>query len=81
MSMLPISGREFQNRILASNPIRDLSTPFSSDDVNKAAEAILQRDRFDRFLADSDSEEEKSSGEESSSDSDDESSDSESEDD
>ena len=70
-----------ENRILARNPIRDLSTPFSSEDVDKAAEAILQRDRFDRFLADSDSEKERSSGEESSSDSDSESSDSESEDD
>jgi hypothetical protein len=70
-----------ENRILARNPIRDLSTPFSSEDVDKAAEAILQRDRFDRFWADSDSEKERSSGEESSSDSDSESSDSESEDD
>jgi hypothetical protein len=69
-----------ENRILARDPIRDLSDPFGVDEVDAAAAAILQRDRFDRALEDSDSEDEDSSDEESSSDSDDESSESESED-
>ena len=72
---------KIERRILARNPIRDLSEPFNVDDVDKAAEAILQRDRFDIVSAVTDSEGGESSGDESSSGSDDESSDSESEDD
>ena len=68
-----------ENRLLAGDPVRDLSEPFEVDDIDRAAEAILQRDRFDRALDDSDSDEEDSSGVESSSESDDESSSDESE--
>src|SRR5882762_1871565 len=69
-----------ENRILAKNPIRDLSEPFEAIEIDTAASAVLQRDRFDRAFDDSDSDSEGSSVEESSSESDDESSDSESED-
>jgi U3 small nucleolar RNA-associated protein 14 len=69
-----------ENRILVRDPVRDLTQPFGIEDIDTAAEAILQRDRFDRVLADTDSESEESSGDESSSESDSESSDSESED-
>jgi hypothetical protein len=69
-----------ENRLLAKDPIRDLSEPFEVDDIDRAAEAILQRDRFDRALDESDSESDDSSGMESSSESDDESSESESDD-
>ena len=68
-----------ENRILARNPVRDLSEPFEVDEIDTAAAAILQRDRFDRALDDSDSEVD-SSADESSSDSSEESSESESED-
>jgi hypothetical protein len=69
-----------ENRLLAGDPVRDLSEPFEVDDIDRAAEAILQRDRFDRALDDLDSEDEDSSGVDSSSDSDDESSESETDD-
>src|SRR6202790_4034349 len=69
-----------ENRILASNPIRDLSEPFGVEEIDTAASAILQRDRFDHALDDSESEEEDSSAGESSSESEEDSSDSESED-
>jgi hypothetical protein len=69
-----------ENRILTRNPVRDLSEPFSIGEIDTAAEAILQRDRFDTALDDSESDDERSSGEESSSEgSDDFSSDSDSE--
>src|SRR3984885_628269 len=69
-----------ENRILTRDPVRDLSEPFSIGEIDTAAEAILQRDRFDTALEDSDSDDERSSGEESSSEgSDDFSSDSDSE--
>lgn len=68
-----------ENRILARDPVRDLSAPFRSREIDTAAEAILQRDRFDRVMADTDSEDEDSSGSETESESDDESEDSESE--
>jgi len=71
-----------ENRILTQNPLRDLSEPYSVVDINAAAEAILQRDRFDTALDDSDTEDGWSSGEESDSEDsdDDDSSDSDSED-
>ena len=70
-----------ENRILTRNPVRDLSEPFSIFEIDTAAEAILQRDRFDTALDDSDSDDERSSGEElTSEDSDEETSDSDSED-
>lgn len=68
-----------ENRILAHDPVRDLSEPFEVDEIDTAASAVLQRDRFDCVLDDSETEED-SSADESSSDSDDESSESESED-
>ena len=68
-----------ENRILAKDPIRDLSDPFTVEEVDTAAAAILQRDRFDCAFEDTDSEGDSSYGE-SSSESDDESSESESED-
>lgn len=71
-----------ENRILVHDPVRDLSVPFSTQEIDTAAEAILQRDRFDRVLADTDTEEEEeTSGEESDSESEDETTESESEDD
>jgi hypothetical protein len=69
-----------ENRILAKNPVRDLSEPFEIDEIDNAASAVLQRDRFDRAFDDSDSEDEDSSEEDSSSDSDYDTSESESED-
>src|SRR5882762_4209768 len=54
-----------ENRILTRNPVRDLSEPFSIGEIDTAAEAILQRDRFDTALDDSDSEDGGSSGDES----------------
>jgi len=54
-----------ENRILTRNPVRDLSEPFSIGEIDTAAEAILQRDRFDTALDDSESDEGGSSGEES----------------
>lgn len=69
-----------ENRILARNPIRDLSQPFGSEEIDTAAEVILQRDRFDRVMADTDSEEDdESSGDEELSESEDKESDEESE--
>ncbi|KIM71008.1 hypothetical protein PILCRDRAFT_17500 [Piloderma croceum F 1598] len=55
-----------ENRILTRNPVRDLSEPFSIGEIDTAAEAILQRDRFDTALDDSESEDGGSSGDESS---------------
>jgi len=69
-----------ESRILSRDPVRDLSEPFEVDEIDTAASAVLQRDRFDRALDDSDSEDGDSSDDESSSGSEDESSDSESED-
>ena len=71
-----ITRIRLENRLLAANPGRNLSTPFTVTEIDQAAEALLQRDRFDNAL-DSDSDDE-SFREEWSSDS--ETSDSESED-
>jgi len=46
-----------ENRLLAQEPTRTLAKPWEVSKVEGAAEAILQRDRFDRNLADSDEEE------------------------
>ena len=67
---------KLENRLLAKDPIRSLVTPFGVDEVNRAAEALLQRDRFDMNFAGSDGEDDSDDGYEES----DESSDSESED-
>jgi len=45
-----------ENRLLAAEPDRNLTTPFSVNEINAAAEALLQRDRFDGAM-DSDSDE------------------------
>src|SRR5882672_6383610 len=68
---------KLENRLLAKDPVRSLASPFGVDEINGAAEALLQRDRFDMNFAGSD-EEDDSDDEEGDSD---ESSDSESEDD
>jgi hypothetical protein len=67
-----------ENRILAADPGRNLTNPFTVNEVNLAAEALLQRDRFDGAIEDTDEEGESMREEESS---DEETSDSESEDD
>ena len=46
-----------ENRLLAQDPTRSLARAWPVDRVEAAAEAILQRDRFDRNLIDSDDEE------------------------
>jgi hypothetical protein len=66
-----------ENRLLAADPGRNLSTPFTVNEINLAAEALLQQDRFDGAIDDTDDEDGESVREEWSSDS--ESSDSESE--
>lgn len=45
-----------ENRLLAQHPTRSLATAWPVKDVETAAEAILQRDRFDRNYIDSDEE-------------------------
>src|ERR1700733_2834092 len=69
-----------ENRILTRNPVRDLSEPFSPDEIDTAAAAVLQRDRFDTAFDDSDSEADSSDDESSSGSDFDSSSESESED-
>src|ERR1700729_2154595 len=69
-----------ENRILTRNPVRDLSEPFSPDEIDTAAAAVLQRDRFDTAFDDSESEEDSSDDESSSGSDYDSSSESESED-
>jgi hypothetical protein len=56
-----------ENQILKRNPLCDLSEPYSITDIDAVAEVILQHDRFDVALDDSDSDGEGSSGYESSS--------------
>ena len=60
--------RKLEDRILAKEPLRPLKEPFDMDELDDAANAILQRDRFDEAFDDSDSESESSGEEESSSD-------------
>lgn len=74
---IPRSFRnKIENRLLASDPTRSLLEPFKVSDINKAAEGLLQRDRFDSYInySDEDSDDEDSDSEEndSSSDSEDE---------
>src|SRR6202044_2434343 len=69
-----------ENRILTRNPVRDLSEPFSPDEIDTAAAAVLQRDRFDTAFDDSESEADSSDDESSSGSDYDSSSESESED-
>jgi hypothetical protein len=46
-----------ENRLLAQDPTRSMAKPWEVSKVEAAAEAILQRDRFDCNLIDSDEEE------------------------
>jgi hypothetical protein len=46
-----------ENRLLAEDPKRSLAKAWTVEEVSEAAEAILQRDRFDRSFMDSDQEE------------------------
>jgi hypothetical protein len=55
-----------ENRLLAQDPTRSLAKPWPVEKVEAAAEAILQRDRFDRNLIDSDEEEQDETDEEDS---------------
>ena len=48
---------KLENRLLATDPTRSLANPFAVDQINSAAEALLQRDRFDANFAGSDEEE------------------------
>lgn len=54
-------------RIIAQDPNQNLSIPFRSDEIDNAALALLQRDRFDQAYKDSDSDGSDSSAEEESS--------------
>jgi hypothetical protein len=45
-----------ENRLLAEDPKRSLATAWTVEEVSAAAEAVLQRDRFDRNFVDSDQE-------------------------
>jgi hypothetical protein len=47
---------KLENRLLAGNPTRDLSIPFTYREVTGAAEGLLQRDRFDSNVVDTESE-------------------------
>jgi C4-type Zn-finger protein len=55
-----------ENRLLAQDPTRSMAKPWEVSKVEAAAEAILQRDRFDRNLIDSDEEENDETDEEDS---------------
>jgi len=66
---------KLENRLLARNPNRSLSTPFKVEEINEGVEALLQRDRFDMNFAGSDDErdsDDDEDGDDESSDSDDE---------
>ena len=47
---------KLENRLLARDPTRSLSTPFRVEEINEGVEALLQRDRFDMNFAGSDDE-------------------------
>jgi hypothetical protein len=47
-----------ENRLLARDPVRSLTTPFKVDEINASVEALLQRDRFDMNFAGSDEDDE-----------------------
>jgi len=57
-----------ENRLLAQDPTHLLAKPWPVEKVEAAAEAILQRDRFDRNLIDSDEEEQDETDEDDSQD-------------
>lgn len=43
-----------ENRIMVKEPGRNLAIPFTVDEINQAAEKLLQRDRFDANIYESD---------------------------
>lgn len=53
-----------EGRLMSQDPDHDLSTPFPADDINKAAESLLKRDRFDndRLPSDLDTSDEEDTG-------------------
>ncbi|KAG2756194.1 hypothetical protein P692DRAFT_20661742, partial [Suillus brevipes Sb2] len=57
---------KIEARLLAPSPLRDMTTPFSFDEVSQAAEKILQQDRFDTDLVYSDTNDSDSEGSDSS---------------
>lgn len=69
---------KLENRLVATNPTRSLEDPFQVTEINTAAEALLQRHRFDSHYMDSDEDSDISKDD---SDSDEDSEDSDSEDD
>lgn len=46
--------RKLENWLVAANPQRDLTSPFTYDEINAAAEKVLMRDRFDANISDLD---------------------------
>ncbi|KAG2079508.1 uncharacterized protein F5147DRAFT_592260, partial [Suillus discolor] len=58
---------KIETRLLVATPLRDMTTPFAFNDVSKAAEKILQRDRFDTDLVYSDTDDSESEDSDSSS--------------
>ena len=55
---IPKPFRErLENRLMGQHPTHDISTPFSLDQIEKAAKSLLQEDRFDRERMPSDDEE------------------------
>ncbi|KZP25473.1 hypothetical protein FIBSPDRAFT_733713, partial [Athelia psychrophila] len=72
---IPRSFRgKIENRLLAKDPARSLTEPFKVSEINSAADGLLQRDRFDSYLnnsdsdSDSDNEDSHSEGDDSSND-------------
>lgn len=64
---IPRSFRQIlEPRLLAANPMHDLSKPFDMSEITKTAEAILQRNRFDADRLPSDDEDESESDSDSS---------------
>jgi hypothetical protein len=49
--------KKIEERLLSKNPTRNMTNPFTVDDITTAAEAILQRNHFDNIFGDSDEEE------------------------
>ena len=54
--------RKLENWLIASNPRRDLTNPFTYDEINEAAEKVLMRDRFDVSILEYDSDESEADG-------------------
>ena len=52
--------RKLEDQILAKEPLRLLKEPFDMDELDNAANEILQQDQFDEAFDDSDSEDKSS---------------------